>query len=154
VTVELASAGHRALASDIECGERVELARVRPARDHPVLLLHRGVRGGRLHAAEFDRRPLVLIEIGQDRRGLDRLSREAQRRRRAHHSGRFSGWPAILGYEPARNTVIGPCTLDIVLNHGNAGGLSVSNRLVQFVDRRFFETKRLCICHEHKLASN
>ena len=94
--VELAPAGDRTLAADVERAERVELAGVRDADDHAVLLLHRGIGGGRLHAAEFERRALVLVEIGQDRRGLDGLGREAQRRARAHRarSPRATGAPS------------------------------------------------------------
>ena len=68
VAVELALAGHRALAADVQGGERVELAGIGLADDHAVLLLHRRVGGGRLHAAEFERRPPVFVEIGEQRR--------------------------------------------------------------------------------------
>ena len=68
---------------------RVELAGVRNADDHAELLLHVGLGGGRLHAAEFERRAFVLVEIGQDGRGLHRLRRELQRRAGAHHAGRL-----------------------------------------------------------------
>ena len=78
--VEVAAAGDRALAADVERRERIHLAGIGDADDHAELLLHGGIGGGRLHAAEFERRPLVLVEIGQQRRGLDGLRREAQRR--------------------------------------------------------------------------
>ena len=65
--VEVAPAGDRTLAADVERGERIHLAGVRHADDHAELLLHGRIGGRRLHAAEFERRPCVLVEIGQDR---------------------------------------------------------------------------------------
>ena len=85
------------------------------ADDHAVLLLHRRVGGGRLHAAEFERRPLVLVEIGEDRRGRDRLGREAQRRAGAHRAGRLGDRRAVLGHQQAGDAVIGARPRDIVL---------------------------------------
>ena len=41
--VEIAAAGDRTLAADVQCGERVQLARVGNAGDHPILLVHRRV---------------------------------------------------------------------------------------------------------------
>ena len=99
--VELAPAGDRALAADVERAERVELAGIRDADDHAELLLHRRVGGGRLHAAEFERRAFVLVEIGQDGRGLDGLRRELERRAGAHHAGRLRQ-PARRPPSPAR----------------------------------------------------
>jgi len=153
VPVEIAAAGHRALASDVERGQRVELPGIGQARDHPILLLHRRVGRGRLHATVFNGWPDVFVEIGQHRRGLDRLSREAERRRRTHRPGRFQNRSPVLGDEQARHPVIGPHALDIVLNHGDAGRLPIFDRLMQFVDRRFFETKRLFVCHDPPLCS-
>jgi len=63
VAIKLAAAGHRSLAADVERSERIELASIGKAGDHPVLLVHRWVRGGRFHAAEFDWRPAVLFEV-------------------------------------------------------------------------------------------
>src|SRR5204862_6302103 len=95
-TVERALAGHRALAADVERGERVELPGIRLAGDHAVLLLHRGVGGGRLHAAEFERRTLVFVEIGEDRGGRDGFGRETQWRAGAHRAGRLGDAGAVL----------------------------------------------------------
>jgi hypothetical protein len=154
VTVEFTAAGHRALAPNIQRGQRVELSGIGLARDHPILLLHCRIGGGQLHAAVFNGWPLIFVEIGQYRRGLDRLCREPQRLHRAHSSGRLMDWRAVLGDQNARDPVIGPRALDIVANDSDTGGLPILDRLLQLVDRRFFETKRLCICHEHKLASS
>ena len=141
--VELASAGDGTFAADVQRGERVELPGIGLARDHPILLLHGGVRGGRLHAAEFERRSFVLVEIGQDRRSLDGLGREAQRRRRAHRAGRRGDRSAVFGDEQAADPVIGPRPVYIMLNDRDAGRLSRFDRPLQLVDRRLFETERL-----------
>jgi hypothetical protein len=154
VPVEIAAAGHRAFAPDVQGPESIELAGIGLSCDHPILLLHSGVGSRRLHTAEFEGRSRVLVEFGQYRRGLDRLGREAQRRHRAQRAGRFWDERAILGDQYACDPVIGPRALNVVLNHGDAGHLPILDRLMQLVDRRFFETKRLCICHEHKLASS
>jgi hypothetical protein len=145
VPVEVAAAGHGTLASDVEGGERAELPGIGLARDHPILLLHGGVRGGRLHAAEFERRPFVLVEIGQDRRSLGGLGRVAQRRRRAHHAGRRWDRSAVLGDEQTADSVIGPRPVYIMLNNRDTGRLSRFDRLLQLVDGRLFEHKRLIL---------
>ena len=131
VPVELAAAGHRALAPDVERRERIELPGIGDAGDHPVLLLHRRIGRGRLHAAEFERRPLVLVEIGENRRGLDGLGREAQRRRRAHGAGRLGYRSSVFGHEQAADPVIGPRPVDIVLDDRDAGRAAGSDGLVQ-----------------------
>ena len=63
--VAIALAGHRALAADIERAERVQLTGVGNANRHTVLLLHSRIGRGWFHAAKFDGRAGVLIEIGQ-----------------------------------------------------------------------------------------
>ena len=87
--VELALAGDRALAADVQRADGIDLAGVGNADDHAELLLHARIGGGRLHPAEFDRRTLILVEIGQDRRSLHRLGRKPQRRAGAHRALRL-----------------------------------------------------------------
>ena len=142
--VELAPAGDRALAADVERGERVELAGIRDADDHAELLLHVGIGGGRLHAAEFERRALVLVEIGQERRGLHglRSGSAAARRRARRRSPAATGAPSC-GHQHAGDAVVGAHAVDVVLHDLDAGGLARADRRVQLVDRRLFETKRL-----------
>jgi hypothetical protein len=155
VAVERALAGDRTLAADVEGGERVELARVRLAGDHAVLLLHRRVGGGRFHAAELERRALVFVEIGKDRRGRDGLGREPQRRAGAHHAGGFRHAGAILGDEQAGDAVIGAGTGDVVLDDLYDGRLAGPDRRVQLVDRRLFETERflgLSLRYGHRIT--
>src|SRR6185436_1582133 len=53
--VELALAGGGALAADVDHAERAYLPGIGHADRHTKLLLHAGVGGGRLHAAELDR---------------------------------------------------------------------------------------------------
>jgi hypothetical protein len=86
VTVERAATGDRALAANVERGERVELTGIGDAGDHAVLLLDAGIGGCRFHAAEFERPATILVEVRQDGRGFDRLGREAERRKRAHRT--------------------------------------------------------------------
>ena len=70
--VEVALAGDRSFAADVEHAERAQLLRVRDADRHAELLLHGRVGGGRLHPAELDRRRLARIAGRQARRGRDR----------------------------------------------------------------------------------
>jgi hypothetical protein len=114
------------------------------------LLLHGGVRGGRLHAAEFERRPFVFVEIRQDLRGLDGFGREAQRRPGAHGACRFRNRCTVFGDEQTADAVIGARPFDVVLDDLDAGDLTGPDCCLQFVDRRFFEDKRL----RHDLASD
>ena len=145
VSVELAAAGHRTLAPDVKRGEGVELPAIGLADNHPVLLLHRRVGRGRVHAAEFERRPFVAVEIGQDRRGRDGFRRESERRAGAHRTPHLGHRSTVLGDEQARDPVIGPRALDIMPNHRDAGRPTSLDRLVQFLDRRLFEAKRLVV---------
>jgi hypothetical protein len=105
--VVLAATGHRALAADVERGERIELTDVRLADDHAVLLMHGRIGSGRFHAAEFERRPFVFVEIRQDLRGLDGFGREAQRRPGAHGACRFRNRRTVFGDEQTADAVIG-----------------------------------------------
>jgi len=151
VAVEIAAAGDRTLAPDVQGGERVELSGIALARDHPVLLLHSSVRRGGVHPAEFERRPFVFAEIGKDRGGLDGLGGKAQRRRRPHRTRRFGDRRAVFGNEHARDPVIGPRAVDVVPNHRDAARPPGPDRLVQFVYRRLFEAKRLVLsCHDSR----
>ena len=65
--VEIAAAGDRALAANVERRQRIDLAGVRLADGHAELLQDIRIGGGRLHAAEFERRAFVFVEIGQHR---------------------------------------------------------------------------------------
>ena len=85
--VAIALARDRALAAQVERAERVDLAGVRRPDGHAVLLLHVGIGRGRLHAAELDGRPGVLVEVRQQRRDGDGLGRKRQRRAGAHGAG-------------------------------------------------------------------
>jgi hypothetical protein len=51
--VELAAAGHRTLASDVERPKGIELSGIWDAGDHSILLLYQRIGSGRFHAAEF-----------------------------------------------------------------------------------------------------
>ena len=141
--VELAPAGDRALAADVERADGVELAGVRNADDHAELLRHLRFRGGCLHAAEFERRAFVLVEIGQDRRSLHRLCRELERATRTHHAGRRRHRRAVLRHQRAGDAVVGAHAGEVVLHHRDNRGRARPDRRVQVVDRRLFETKRL-----------
>jgi hypothetical protein len=141
VTIERTLAGHRPLAADVERGERVHLPGIRHADDHAELLLHGGVGRRRLHAPVFQRRPLVLVEVGQDRRGFHGLRREAQRRRRARRAARFRHRRAVRRHEQARHPVEGAGARDVVPDHRDASRLSGLDRVVQRADRRLFETE-------------
>ena len=62
--VTIAFARHGALASNVECAERVHLTCIGHADGHAVLLLYARIGRSRLHPAKLNRRPSVLIKIG------------------------------------------------------------------------------------------
>ena len=152
VPVELAAAGHRPFTPDVERRKRVELSGIRDAGDHSELLLYRRIGRSRLHAAKFERRTLVLFEIGENRRGLDGLGREAQRRRRAHRPRSLGYRSPIFRHEAAAHPVIGPRPVDIMLDDGDAGRAAGPDCLVQLIDRRLFESEWLVVGHRLALT--
>ena len=141
MTVELAAAGDRPLAADVERGQRVQLPAIGDAGDHAVLLLNRGIGGGRLHAAEFERLAAVLVDVRQDGRGPDGRGREAERRQRAHRTRGLGDRRTIFRDEHTGNAVIGPSPLDVVLDDRDAICLARADRPVQLLDRRLLKTK-------------
>jgi hypothetical protein len=102
------------------------------------LLVHAGVRGGRLHAAELERHPLVPVEVGQDRRCLHRLGRETQRCLGANCTVRLRDVGAIFRQQKAGDTIIRTRAIDVSLNHLDKGDLAGAYRLVQIGNGRFF----------------
>src|SRR5262245_39671522 len=66
--IEIALAGNGALAADVQRLERVQLLGIRNADAEPDLLVHARIGNGRLHPAELQRQPLVLVEVRKDRR--------------------------------------------------------------------------------------
>jgi hypothetical protein len=155
VPVEIAPAGDRTLATDVEGGQGVQLPGVWDAGDHPELLRHGRIGGRRLHAPEFEGRPRVPVKIGQDRGRLDGVRREAQRRLRAHDARRFRDRGAVGGDEPAGDPVIGAGAVEIVLHDRDAGGLPRPDRRVQRLDRRLFQSKPFLWCavrHSHGIV--
>src|SRR5439155_7479365 len=88
---------HRPFTAEVERGQRVHFAGIRRADGHAVLLLHLRIRGGRFHAAELDRRSGVPIEVGQERRDPNRLSRELDRLAGADGTTRRGGGVAVAG---------------------------------------------------------
>jgi hypothetical protein len=148
VLVKIAPAGDRALAADVEGGQRVQLPGIRDAGDHPELLRHSRIGGCCLHAPEFEGRPRVFVEIGQDGGRLDGVRREAERCLRAHGARRVGDRGAVLGDEQAGDPIIGAGAVEIVLHDRDAGGLPRRDRRVQILDRRLFQTKRLLVCTE------
>jgi hypothetical protein len=99
VPVEIAAAGDRPLTSDVERRKGIELSGIGLAGDHPVLLLHRWIGRRRLHAAEFEWRALILVEIGEDLRGGDGLGREPQRRHAPNRADSFKDRRPVFGDE-------------------------------------------------------
>ena len=140
--VKIALAGHRAFAANVERSKCVDLTGIGLADNHAELLLHAGIGSGWLHAAEFQRRPLILVEIGQDRRGFHGLGRKAQRRRCAHGPDRFRHGRAVLGQQQARDAVVGTCTIDVALHDLDECGLAGPDRLMHFGDRCLFQLER------------
>ena len=149
--VELAATGHRPLAPDVQGRKGIELPGIWDARDQSVLLPHRRIGSGRFHAAEFERRTLVLVEIGENRRGFDGLGREAQRCRCAHGAGSLGYRSSVFGYETAADFVKRSRPVDIMLNERDAGRAAGSDGRVQLIDRYLFESEWLVVGHGHPL---
>jgi hypothetical protein len=99
-----------------------------------------------LHAAIFERRATIPVEIGQDRRSFRRLSRETQRRAAAHRTAGVRNGRAILRDKHAANAIEGADAAQIVLNDRDAGRLPRRDRAVQFVNRRLLQLEGLGAC--------
>ena len=140
--IVLSLAGDRALAANVEGSDRVYLPCIRLADDHPILLVHVGIRGRRLHAAELKRRPLVLVEIRKDRRCLHRLDWKLQRCKGANRTFRLRDIGAIFRQQKAGHTVIRTRAIDVSLNHLDKRDLASADRLVQIGDGRFLQPER------------
>jgi hypothetical protein len=107
------------------------------------LLLHRRIGRGRLHATELERRTSVLVEIGQDLRGLDGLRRKLQRRAAAHRAARFGNRCAIFRDQQIGCAVKGVRARKVMPYDIDAGRLARLNRSMQLVDRRLFKNEGL-----------
>ena len=82
---------------------------------------------------------------------LDGVRGKTKRRAGAHRAGGFGHRSAVLGHQHARDTVKGAHAIEIVPDDGNAIRPPRPDRLMQFVDRRLFEAKRLTVrlIHHH-----
>jgi hypothetical protein len=140
--VAIAIARHRPLPAQIERAKRVDLGGVRRADRHPVLLLHVRVGSGRLHAPELDRRPGVLVEVGQQRRGGDGFGREPQRRAGAHRAGRGGNRRAIARHQAVADAVVGLGAIEIGLHDAAAGDLPLRDGAMHVANRRLLDEKR------------
>ncbi len=141
--VELAPAGDGPLAADVEGAERVDLACIRDAGDHAELLMHGRVGPRRLHAAELQRRPRILVEVRQDGRGRQRLRGKLQRAAAAAYgAGNGGDRGAIGGDQHAGDAVIGADPRQVVPHHGDAGRAPFADRLVHLVDGGFLDLER------------
>ena len=145
--IKISLAGDGTLAPDVE-GVASAFTCPACADDHPKLLLHGRIGGRCLHATVFEGRPLVLVEIGQDRGGLDGGGREAQWRLRAHGARCCGDRGAVWSDGRAGDPVIRAHAVDIMLHDLDTGYLPRLNRRVQLLDRRLFQTKRLRLCAE------
>ena len=141
--VEVAAAGHRALAADVERRERVHLPGIRGCRrscrtaaarpgSEAVASMRPNSSGG----------PWYWSRSGRMVGGLDGLGREASAPSRAPCRRPRHG-RAVRGDQHAGDAVVGAHALDVVPDDRHAGRLPRPDRLVQLVDRRFFEAKRL-----------
>jgi hypothetical protein len=137
--VEVALAGDRALAADVQRRQRVHLARIRDAGDHAILLLDRRIGCRLLHAAEFERPAFIFVEIRKEVGGRQRFGWELHRGPAAHRAVRRRDIGAVLRHELARNAVECTHARKIVLDDFDAGRLAAADRVVQFRDRGFFE---------------
>src|SRR5450759_41946 len=106
MAVEVATAGHRAFASDIESRKCIHLPGIWNANDHAELLMHVGVGSGRFHATKFEWRPFILVEIREDFRGLHGLLWETKLCSRTHCARRFRNRRAIFRDEHTGKAVI------------------------------------------------
>jgi hypothetical protein len=141
MSVELALAGHRALAANVEGRKRIHLACIGDAHDHAKLLIHLRVGRGRLHAPKFERRPCISVEVWEDRRSFDRLRGEPQRCLRADRAGRCRGWRAVFGQQRTGDAIEGARALNIALDNSDAGYAPCTDRLMQVVDGCLFQTE-------------
>ena len=69
------------------------------------------------------------------------MRRKAQRCLSSHSALRQRNRSAVFGNEHAGDTVKGPHALDVLINNVNTGRAALADRIMQFRDRRFFDTK-------------
>ena len=122
--VELAPAGDRALAADVERAERVELAGVRECRrscrtaaarsgSEAVASMRPNSSGG----------PLYLSRSGRMVEAFTVCVGNFSARAGAHHAGRLGNRRAVLRHQHAGDAVVGAHAGEIVLHHRDHGGL-------------------------------
>src|SRR5262245_47889610 len=140
--VELAPAGDRPLAADVERAERIELVAIGDADDQAELLLSGGIGSRWLHAAELQWWAFVAVEIRQDVDGLHGGGGKAQRRSGPHGAGRFEHWRAVRSHELAGDAIVAAHAREILLDDRTHGRRAGADRRVQFLDRRFLDTER------------
>ena len=137
--VEVAFAGDRALAADVQRFERVELAGVRNADAHAELLLHAGIGDGRLHAAELDRQAACTDRSPARHWRRARSRRELERLAGANDAARRRDRRAVLGDQRRAHAVVGPGALDIALHDALARRGARFDRGVRVRDGRLFD---------------
>ena len=146
MAVEVALAGDRTLAADVDRRQCIDLACIRDAGDHAVLLRDLRIGSGRLHPSEFDRRPGIAVQIGQPSGGLQRLRRERQRRTPAHRTRRRRDFCPVLRDQKARHAIERAHPPQVVFDDLHAGGASVADRLLHLVDGGLFQAEGFAGC--------
>ncbi len=141
--VEIATAGDGPLAANVEGRQRVHLTGIRLADGHAELLNDVGIRGCRLHAAEFERRAFVSVEIGQQRRRFHGFRCEMQRCTTAHRTLDVRNRGTVFGNQKIGRAIECANAREVVAHNADAGRLAGLDRRMQFVDGCFFETKWL-----------
>src|SRR5215831_13417035 len=139
--VELAPAGHRPLAADVERAERIELVAIGDADDQAELLLSSGIGSRWLHASELQWWAFVAVEIRQDVSGLHGGGRKAQRRSGPHGAGRLEHWRAIRSHELAGDAIVAAHAREILLDDGTHGRRAGADRPMQYLDRCFLDSE-------------
>ena len=117
----------------IQCCKSIDLARVRYAHNHSELLVHGWVRRSRFHAAKFNRRPPILVQVGKNSRGFHRLCGKHNRCRCAHGATYVFYRGAIFGDQHAAYAIEGSHPGDVTLDDLQASRLARFDGLVKIV---------------------
>ena len=141
VAVRVALAGHRTLAAEVQRAQRVGLPRVSHAHRHAVLRMDARIGGGRLHAAELDRRPRIVIVVRQQIGDRHRLGGIFERGAGAHHARGGRNRCAVAGDELIGHAVVGPGAIEIHPDEPGTGELARLDGAMHVVDTRLLEAK-------------
>ena len=139
MTVVISLASNRPLPSDVEGGQRIDLAGLLPGDNHSVLLLYRRVGRGGLHAAELQGFAPVFVQVRENLRRCHRVRGKPDWFAAPNCAGGLGYGSAVLGDQYAGRPVIGPYPVNVTLYNFHAGRLAGLYGRMELCDGCFFQ---------------